>query len=377
MGEQDTSVIAGDEYKRAGLNYKLIQPFKNQLVEVGKKTRLFPNRRDVYVIGNNPVLEYRGDKPHSWKTMLEGLGNKSWIAQWMYQFSGTGKSYFDLIAIDVALMGVNDILPVGALPVGYHDEVAAKTSKWFNNQQRAMDYAKGTYEICQHCGMALLGGESPAYRFLLNAEPPVGDTPTFSCLVIGIIAPASRRINEENLRAGDVIIGAASSGWHSNGATYLIEQTMKLRDQFNTRLDGKTLGEHALIPTRSYVALVEAWLDAELEIHAFQPITGDGVAKIAFDKRPLTYRITDWPKEIPLIFQFMRDKFGLSAEGCLKAFNSGIGCVGFFPPKEANRAIEVGQKAGYDVYALGRVEEGKRQTIFEPWGNIVLPPPGE
>lgn len=368
----------GNEYKDAGLNYELIQPFKDRMVEVGKMTRNFPNRRDVYIVGNNPVLEYRGGKPHCWKTMLEGLGNKDWIAQWMYQFGGTGKTYFDAIAVDGALMGVNDILATGALPVGYHDEVVAKTSEWFNDQKRAEDYARGLYEVCRLCGMALIGGESPAYRFLLGAAPPVSDTPSCSCAVFGIIAPASRRINEENLHAGDVIIGATSSGWHSNGATYIIEQAMKLPDGFNTKLpDGRTLGEHALIPTRSYVALMGAWLEAELDIHAFQPITGDGVAKIAFDKRPFTYRIKNWPKKIPMIFAYMREQFGLSAKGSLKTFNNGIGAVGFFPRSAFQKAMEIGEKAGYEMHELGVVEEGKRQTIFGPENNLVLPPPGE
>jgi len=368
----------GDEYKKAGLNYKKIQPFKDRLVEVGRRTRTFPNRRDVYVVGNNPTLEYRGNKPHAWKTMLEGLGNKDYIAQWMYQFSGTGKSYFDRIAFDQALMGVNDILPVGALPVGYHDEVVAKTSEWFDDQKRAEDFAEGTFEVCQACGMALIGGESPAYRFLIGATPPVSDTPSMSCAVFGIIAPASRRINEENLHIGDVMIGAASSGWHSNGASYIIEQAMKLPEAFNTKLpDGRTLGEHALTPTRSYVALMEAWLEAGLEIHAFQPITGDGVAKIAFNKRPFTYRIVNWPKNIPMIFTYMREQFGLSVKGSLKTFNNGIGAVGFFPPSAADTAIEAGVKAGYEMYPLGFVEEGPRQTIFGPEGDLVLPPPGE
>lgn len=368
----------GDEYKKSGLNYGLIQPFKDRLVEVGKRTRTFPNRRNVFVDGDDPTLEYRGNRPHQWKTMLEGLGNKDWIAQWVYQFSGTGKSYFDQIAIDQALMGVNDVLSVGALPVGYHDEVVAKTSDWFDDQKRAEDYARGVFEVCQLCGMALIGGESPAYRFLLGATPPVSDTPSLSCAVFGIIDPASRRIDKKNLQAGDIIIGATSSGWHSNGATYIIEQAMKLPDGFNTKLpDGRTLGEHALIPTRSYVALMEAWLEAEVGIHAFQPITGDGVAKIAFDKRPFTYRIVNWPKNVPMIFPYMREQFGLSAKGSLKTFNNGIGAVGFFPRSAANAAMEAGVKAGYEMYPLGFVEEGPRQTIFGPEGDLVLPPPGE
>jgi len=138
--------------------------------------------------------------------------------------------------------------------------------------------------------------------------------------------------------------------------------------------NNRTLGEEALIPTRSYVALVEALLEAKIDIHALLPGTGDGVGKIAFDKRPFTYRIFRWV-EVPLLFQFMRE-LGVSLEDCLKTFNWGIGFYIFIPEKEVEKVLKIGQEVGYELYELGRVEEGERQVIFEPEG-ITLPPPGE
>jgi len=138
--------------------------------------------------------------------------------------------------------------------------------------------------------------------------------------------------------------------------------------------NGRTLGEEALIPTRSYVALVEALLEAGIHIHALLPGTGDGVGKIAFDKRPLTYRIRRWV-EVPPLFQFMRE-LGVALEDCLKTFNWGIGFYVFVPEEGVEHILEIGQKVGYELCDLGEVEQGERCVVFEP-EKVTLPPPGE
>jgi phosphoribosylformylglycinamidine cyclo-ligase len=371
-------VKPGEEYAKAGVNYKLIQPFKELMKETGRQTHSFPNKRGVFVLDDNETFQYQGNLPNAWRTVQEGLGNKDWAAEWMRQYCNEDehqKNFFG-VAIDLAMMAANDVLSRGALPVIYHNEVAPRASEWFQNDIRNKAYALGTYHACYLCGMALLGGESPAYKYLVRAEPPVVDAPVMSCTVVGIIAPDSRRITGEKLRDGDVIIGVGSSGLHSNGVSLVLERGLELPDKLKTVLDdGRTLGEHMLIPTRCYVELMERLLKEHVDIHAFQPITGDGVAKIAFDKRPFTYRVRNWPEEIPLIFRFM-ERLGVSPEGILKTFNCGIGAVIFVPPHEANSVLYYGKEVGYKMFNLGVVEKGQRQVIFEP-RNITLPPPGE
>lgn len=175
------------------------------------------------------------------------------------------------------------------------------------------------------------------------------------------------------------IIGAAASGIHANGISLVIKEALKLPDQFLTKLpSGRTLGEEALVPTRSYVALIEALLEDYVDICALLPSTGDGVAKLAFDKRPMQYRIHSWlPEEkIPDLFRFLHQQCGVSLAGCLKTFNWGFGYYLFVAPNQVDVTIDVGTKAGYEMMEVGRVEEGPRQTIFEP-ARITLPPPGE
>lgn len=367
-------------YAQAGVDYTKLEPFKHAMIAAGKKTVAFPNKRDVYINADvlhshGGVFEYRGMQKHMWCNTQEGLGNKNWIAEWMYQNEGTGKTYYDSIAIDSALMAVNDVIAQGAMPVVYTDEVAAGDSEWFADEKRAADLAAGFLTVCEQAGMALPAGESPALKYLIKAEPPVKSAPSLSGCVTAIIAPADRLITGTKLAPGDAIIGVTSSGIHANGISLVIKKALEQKEQFLTKLpNGNTLGAETLIPTRSYVSLVEGLLDAGVDIHALLPGTGSGVSKIAFDSRPATYRIHAWPSVPPLMLYMQ--SIGISLEDCLKTFNWGVGYYIFLPKSEVQKTIEIGTAAGYELMVIGSVEDGQRQVIFEP-ENIVLPPPGE
>lgn len=368
------------EYARAGVDYEKIEPFKRIMVEIGKQTLTFPNRRGVFINddvlhAHGAVYEYRGGLSHIWCKTQEGLGNKNWIAEWMYQFAGTAKTYYKGIAIDTLLMAANDVIAQGAMPIVYTDEVAAGDSEWFADKKRSKDFAEGCFKVCKMVGMALPAGESPSLSYLVKAEAPVKSAPSLSGCVTGIIVPASRLITGKKLQVGDHIIGVTSSGLHANGISLVIKRALTLPEKLLTKLpNGNTLGEEALIPTRSYVALIEALLEEEVDIHALLPGTGGGVGKVAFDKRALSYRIHTWV-EVPALFQFMRE-LGVSLGSCLAVFNWGIGYYIFVPSSEVSRTISIGQKSGYQLADVGLVEKGERKVIFEPEG-ITLPPPGE
>jgi len=126
------------------------------------------------------------------------------------------------------------------------------------------------------------------------------------------------------------------------------------------------------------VALIEALLQNKIKIHALLPGTGDGVGKIAFDKRPFTYRIKSWMK-IPPLMEYFNKVIGVALLDCLKTFNWGVGYYIFAPEEEVAKIIKIGKNIGYVLADVGIVEksrEGKRQVIFEP-GNIILTPPGK
>ena len=366
-------------YAKAGVDYTQMEPFKMAMIEAGKKTLKFPNKRGVFVNedathAHGAVFEYRGSEQHIWCKTQEDLGNKNWIAEWMYQ--KTGKSYYDAIAIDTALIVVNDVIAQGAMPVVFTDQLEASDSAWYADETRAKDLANGFLKICEEVGMALPAGESASVKYIVNPRPPVKHIATLSGSVTGIVAPKERLITGKKLAAGDHIIAVASSGLHANGISLVIQKALELPEQFLTKLEnGNSLGAEALIPTRSYVALVEALLEAHIDIHALLPGTGDAIGKIAFDKRPFTYRIHSW-LTVPPLFQYFKNELKVPIRDCLKTFNWGAGYYIFVPATETEKVLSLGTKAGYTLMDVGVVEEGKREVVFEPEG-ITLPPPGE
>ncbi len=376
------------EYAKSGVDYTIMEPFKQAMVRAGRKTLKFPEKRGVFITeeatgAHGAVFEYRGNQPHIWCQTQEDLGNKNWIAEWMRQFGpaapslsrGSQKTYYDAIAIDTALMTVNDVIAQGALPVVFTDQIEASESAWYGDEKRANDLAAGFLKICEEVGMAMPAGESASVTYIVNPRPPVKMVATLSGCTTGIIAPKENLVTGKKLVPGDRIIAAASSGIHSNGISLAIKKALELPDQFLTKLpNGKTLGEEILIPTRSYVALIESLLAEKVDIHALLPGTGDGVGKLAFDKRPYNYRVHSW-LPVPPVMQFMRG-LGVELKDCLKTFNWGAGYYVFVPQAEVERVLKIGKKAGYELAEVGVVEEGTRQVIFEP-EKITLGGPGE
>src|SRR3989338_2004249 len=163
-------------YAKSGVDYTKMEPFKMAMIEAGKKTLSFPNKRDVFINedathAHGAVFEYRGSERHIWCKTQEDLGNKNWIAEWMYE--KTGKSYYDAIAIDTALIVVNDVIAQGALPVVFTDQLEASESAWYADDVRTKDLASGFLRVGEAGGMALPGGESARVKSILNPPPPV------------------------------------------------------------------------------------------------------------------------------------------------------------------------------------------------------------
>ena len=375
------------EYAMAGVDYSKIDPFKRIMQGMGKRTLHFPKKRGVYVHACDHGAKFVCTMPQTMggditlMNVLEGLGNKNWIAEWMYANAGTGLTYYDGIGEDTAYMAVNDLISEFAMPVVYADEVAAGDSEWFADERRATALAESFFRACETAGMALAAGESPALKYLVNARLPVLSAPSLSGSVTGIISPTTRPIIPGSIKHGTNIIGVESSGIHANGISLLIKRAMELSDAFLTgvpdgKTTGKTLGEEALVPTMSYVALMEALSHEQIEIHALLPGTGGGVSKIAFDRRPFTYWISEWPAEIPPIFWFIQD-LGVPLADCLTTFNWGIGYYIFAPKGSVETIMKIGRRLKYRMHHLGWVYEGERQVVFGPENSMVLYPPND
>lgn len=366
-------------YADAGVDYGKIGPFKAAMKEVGRQTSDTPlTRWGILVTPKAHGVEYRfvGETEHCFSQTKEGLGNKNWIAEWMYLYAGDGNPRHAGIAIDTACMATNDLVASGAMPFMWLDEVAAGDSEWFADEKRAVDFARGCITICEEIGMTIPAGESPALRYLVNATPPVRSAPVFSGVATGILVEPFRSILGV-ARPGDRIIGFASSGVHANGISLIIKEALELPDSFRTKLpSGKMLGDAVLTPTRSYAGLVETLARRGVYVNKFLPGTGSGVAKLATSKDEYTYRINYWP-QVPELFEFFRSVCGISMFDCLTTFNWGIGYYAFVPKSLVETVIVVANGAGYQGWCVGVVEEGPRQVIFEPANHLVLPPPAE
>jgi len=354
----------------AFVDYRKIDPFKHAMELMGPQTFAFPNRRRV-LVDRAGVYQYVGLRQPAWKMQPEGLGNKSGIAEIMSSLTGDPR-HFAGVGIDTCMMAALDVARFGALPVICGDEVIAGRSEWFEREDVQRVIVSSFYEGCRQCGMALIGGESPVYRFLVNPAPPVPEASIFSVSAVGVIDPPERRIHHR-VQSGAQILGVRSSGLHANGASLVISEGAKLADGFLHVLpNGCTYGGEALIPTANYIPLIEALLASWVDILAIVPVTGSGVAKLANYQPPFTYRINRWV-EYPPLFRFLLSR-GVSLQGCLTTFNMGIGV--YFLAREAfcDKLIGVGRQAGYEVIHLGEVEDGERKVIFEPENGITLQP---
>ncbi|OGF00346.1 MAG: hypothetical protein A3G07_00360 [Candidatus Doudnabacteria bacterium RIFCSPLOWO2_12_FULL_47_12] len=381
-----------EENVSAGVNYALMKNFKKAMAAMGETTLEFSRRWDVETEPDG-LYHYVGpQKTHRFKSVIEGLGNKDWLAGWMEEYAGDGKPYREDIPVDSMMMAVNDGLAKGGRPFGYQDEITAPNSDFFGDEKRNVQLVRGYFKCCRDNGIALTQGETAPYVYLLHTTLPTFDengkkiitsapfdAASYSGAVQVVIAPASRYVNGSRLRPGHVILGTSSSEWCSNGASVYIKRVSTLPDKFLTKLpNGKTFGEQTLIPTKSMVPLVAALQDAEVDITAMGPITGDGVAKaIAITKLDVSLRIRQWPFAMPLSCLFVMDKFNISMQEMLHTFNCGLQYVICILRSDVTKAQDAAARVGFDLYEIGVVEEGQRCTIMEPFDNLVLPEPGD
>jgi phosphoribosylaminoimidazole (AIR) synthetase len=373
--------------KDAGVDYALMGGFKEQMCQVSAQSARFAERRGVFVIrtanAHAGCWVYRGGKPHYMLETIEGLGNKAIIAMMLDQLGlkdPTGEYFFAGLGIDTLLVGVNDMLSHGALPVIITDEVCSGTSDFFASPQ-AGALARSFLRGLKMMGCAMVQGEAPTYVYLLNPKPGMPHAPSMSIHVTGIVAPRSRFISGVDVRPGDGLIGFPSSGLHANGISPVVRLALSLKEGFGAAVNGWTLGQECLIATRSYVGLMEALHKARITIHACTPITGNGPRKLGVDER-FHFNITNWPSDdqLPPLFPYLMSQ-GVSRQDMAETFNCGIGLVLTAPPKETDKIMKIGQrtkidgeKGSYNPMVIGKVVAGKPGTTFKPWGLELAPP---
>jgi phosphoribosylformylglycinamidine cyclo-ligase len=253
----------------------------------------------------------------------------------------------DTIGIDLVAMCANDIVVAGAEPLFFLDYYATGHL----DVEVAAEVIKGIATGCQLAGAALTGGETAEMPGMYGA----GDY-DLAGFCVGI-AEKSRLIQAERVAAGDILLGLASSGPHSNGYS-LIRKILEVSGaDLAQPLGDSTLGEALLTPTRIYVKALLALMES-IEIHALAHITGGGLPENLPRVLPQGCKafIDSDSWQLPELFRWLQQQGGVANSELLRTFNCGVGMVVCVAETDAEQALQILQEAGETAWRLGRIE---------------------
>jgi len=251
------------------------------------------------------------------------------------------------IGIDLVAMCANDIVVLGAEPLFFLDYYA--TSKL--DIDVAESVVSGIAEGCLQAGAALVGGETAEMPSMYED----GDY-DLAGFCVGIVEK-DNAIDGSKVAAGDVLIGLASSGPHSNGYS-LIRKVIEVNNtDINDDFEGKPLAEHLLAPTRIYVkSLLQ--LHEKIDIHALSHITGGGLLenlpRVMPENVNAVIDSTSWQR--PAVFDWLQQKGNIIDEEMYRTFNNGIGMVVCVAADDAAQTIEILKSAGEEATIIGKIE---------------------
>jgi phosphoribosylformylglycinamidine cyclo-ligase len=262
----------------------------------------------------------------------------------------------DTIGIDAVAMCVNDIACAGGEPLFFLDYIACGK----NYPEKIADIVKGVAEGCLQSEAALIGGETAEHPGLMPEEDY--DLAGFA---VGA-CDKKEMITGENLEAGDVLIGMASTGVHSNGFSLVrkvFEKEMN-REGLDTYYDslGKTLGEALLAPTRIYVKALKNIKKSGVTVKACSHITGGGfyenVPRMLKDGVRAVIRKDSYP--VPPIFKLLAEKGQIEEPMMYNTFNMGLGMVVAVDEADVDKTMAAIKAAGDQPYVVGTIENGEK-----------------
>ncbi len=266
----------------------------------------------------------------------------------------------DTVGIDLVAMCVNDVLTCGAEPLFFLDYLATGHLE----PAQLADVVAGIATGCQSAGCTLLGGETAEMPGFYQA----GEY-DLAGFCVGIVEK-SQLLDGSQVEMGDVAIGLASQGVHSNGFSLvrkiLSDRGCALSD--HPELLGQPLGEALLTPTQIYVKPVLAARNAGLTIHGMAHITGGGLPenlpRCLGSGQAVKIAPASWPT--PPIFQWIAAEGQVSDIGMFNTFNMGIGFVVLVPPEQAQSAIQNFVSQGISAWVIGEVVAGSGELIGLP-----------
>lgn len=260
----------------------------------------------------------------------------------------------DTVGIDCVAMCVNDIACAGGEPLFFLDYIACGK----NEPEKIATIVSGVAEGCRQSGAALIGGETAE----MPGFYPV-DEYDLAGFAVGIVDKKDL-ITGENIKAGDTLIGIASSGVHSNGFS-LVRKVFKMTEEaLNIYYDslGTTLGEALIVPTKIYVKALKAVKEAKVTIKGCSHITGGGFYENIPRMLPEGVRavVNKNSYEVPAIFKMLMRDGDITEEMMYNTFNMGIGMVLAVDENDKETTLKALEAAGEKAYVLGKIETGER-----------------
>ncbi len=337
------------DYKKAGVDieagYKSVELMKKHVMETMRPEVLggiggFSGAFSLEAVKNmeHPVL----------LSGTDGVGTKLKLAFIMDRH--------DTVGIDCVAMCVNDVACAGGEPLFFLDYIACGK----NTPEKIAAIVSGVANGCKQSGAALVGGET--------AEMPgfyPEDEYDLAGFAVGVVDQKDL-IDGRDLRAGDVLIGMASSGVHSNGFSLVrkvFEQELT-KEGLNTYYDelGKTLGEALLAPTKIYVKALKSVKAAGVRIKACSHITGGGfyenIPRMLKDGTRAVIKKDSY--EIPAIFRMLAAKGEIAEEMMYNTYNMGIGMVVAVDPADVERTMDAIKAEGETPYVIGSIQAGEK-----------------
>lgn len=266
----------------------------------------------------------------------------------------------DTIGIDCVAMCVNDVICAGAKPLFFLDYIACGKNK----PEKIAEIVKGIADGCVESGCALVGGETAEHPGLMPEDEY--DVAGFT---VGIV-DEKKILDKKNVKKGDVIIGLASSGVHSNGFSLVRKvfdiDNAEVLQQYKEELEGKTLGEALLQPTQLYVKPILKLLE-EVDVHSISHITGGGF----YENLPRAYGddlnaiIHKGSWNVLPIFNLIQQKGNISEHDMFNTYNMGVGMAVIVDSKDADKTIEIMKSFNIEANIIGEMSEGDHSVVIE------------
>lgn len=260
----------------------------------------------------------------------------------------------DTVGIDCVAMCVNDVACAGGEPLFFLDYIACGK----NYPEKIAEIVKGVAEGCKQAGCALIGGETAEHPGLMPE-----DEYDLAGFTVGV-ADAKDIIDGSKIKAGDALVGIASSGVHSNGFSLVRKVFEMTKESLDTYYDelGKTLGEALIVPTRIYVKALKAVKDAGVVIKGCSHITGGGFYENIPRMLPdgIRAEVKKDSYEVPAIFKLLQKTGDIAEEMMYNTYNMGLGMVLAVDAADAEKTIAALKAAGEEAYLVGTCVAGEK-----------------